>query len=102
MIAIEFFIPTYGNDKVTFTPAHFAQWEAHILPAFGGFSRLPGTVEGKWLDKGKRADDVHIVYLVAARPVADGAAIRASADFARALFAQDGIFIRYLGVTEIL
>jgi len=103
MTALELFIPTYGNDKVTFTAAHFAQWESHLLAAFGGYSRLPGTVAGKWLDDhGQTDDDVHVVYLVAARMIADGAKIRAATDFAKVLFAQKGIFARYLGVTEIL
>jgi hypothetical protein len=102
MIALELFVPLAGNDGATFTPAHHAAFEAELLGLFGGFSRLPGSVEGAWLDAGVTYRDALVVYLLAVPSITAGDKVCRAADIAKAHYGQLAVFVRYLGVTEIL
>lgn len=58
---------------------------------------------GGWRDAaGNDVRDSSRVYSLALASIEQGAALVALARFARALFRQDAIFIRYLGQAEII
>ncbi|MEL6349012.1 MAG: hypothetical protein AAFV53_38260 [Myxococcota bacterium] len=95
-------IPTVGNDGVAFSAAHVAVWDDFLLASFGGFSRLPETVRGAWIDAGVRYDDNTVVYGIALSSIAQGGDFVAAAQFAALHFEQLAIFITYLGVVEII
>lgn len=102
MLAIEFFIPLAGNDGHTFTASHHLAFETVMVDIFGGFSRLPGTVTGRWADAGRVYHDDLVVYLVALPSITAGDKVARAVEVAKAHYAQEAIFLRYLGTTEIL
>jgi hypothetical protein len=102
MITIEVLIPLTSNEGREFTPAHHAQFEGEVLARFGGFSLLPGTVRGAWVDAGVTYTDASRVYAIAVASITDGGKVRAVVEFAKAHYAQLAICVRYLGITEIL
>lgn len=102
MIEATILIPMAGNDGQTFSATHHRVFEQVLLDYFGGLSRLPGSVQGVWKDGEKRYDDSLIAYLVAFPSIGDGWKLVASADFAKDHYRQEAIFLRYLGMAEIV
>lgn len=102
MIEVQLFIPVADNDGETFTPAHDAAFEAYLLDRFGGFSRLPGAIAGKWLNDGMTYTDTLVAYLVAMNSITEGSKLAEVVAFAKAHYCQEAIFVRYLGVAEVL
>ena len=69
----------------------------------GGFTLYPASVLGGWRDgAGRDVRDSSRVYAFAIGSIAQGGAVVALARFSCALFRQDAIFIRYLGLAEII
>jgi hypothetical protein len=102
MFELTLLIPCSANDGATFTPEHHAVFEAHVLSAFGGFTLVPSTVIGAWSSGETRFDDVLRVYVIALRSITDGAKVADLAAFAKAHYAQEAVYVRYLGLSEIL
>jgi len=102
MIQVQIYIPTFGNDKVVFSDLHHAQFQAVLLNHFGGYSCLPGTVKGQWQDATGTYTDALVVYVVALRSITLGDQVGKVVEFAKAHYAQEAIFITYLGISEIL
>lgn len=102
MIEATILIPTAGNDGQAFSAAHHRQFEQILLEYFGGLSRLPGSVQGVWKDDATRYDDCLIAYLVAFPTIGDGWKLIESAEYAKTHYSQEAIFIRYLGLAEIV
>lgn len=102
MIEVQILIPLVGNDSVAFTPKQHADFESVLLSHFGGCSKLPGNVTGQWVGEGKTYTDSLVVYVVAMPSILDAAKLGAAVAFARTHYAQEAIYIRYLGLSEVL
>ena len=102
MIEVQLLIPVASNAGATFTPEHHLVFETFVLDRFGGLSRLPGTTTGKWIDEGIVFDDQTITYVIALKSITQGALIAEVVTFAKGHYGQLAIYLRYLGVSEIL
>lgn len=103
MIEISIIIPQRDNDGATFTAKEYASFEAEAVKLFGGISRLFGEIQGRWVDdQGQVDQDRSAVYVVAIDSIASGAKVDQLARKAKAIFRQKAIYIRYLGVAEII
>jgi len=103
MIEVQILIPVNANDGATFSPEHHAAFEAVLLARFGGLSRLPGTVTGQWAsDDGKVYADHLIAYMVALKSITDGGTLGEVIATAKRHYSQEAIYLRYLGISEIL
>ncbi len=103
MIVVEILIPLTSNEGAAFTADHHVAYEAHLITAFGGYSLLPGTVRGGWADAGIVYTDETRVYAVAlASLLTEGHKVVAVVEIAKAHYGQLAIFVRYLGIAEIL
>jgi hypothetical protein len=103
MFEVQILIPVQSNEGATFSSAHHAAFEAELLAAFGGFTRIPVEAVGAWKNAaGVRFDDETRLYAVALTSITRGGDVAAVVAFAKAHYAQEAVFIRYLGVVEIL
>lgn len=103
MIEVMVLIPVSSNEGKTFGAAHHTAFEAFVLDRFGGVTRLPGTAAGAWLDSGTVFNDATIIYVIAVSGLlADAVALREIVAFAKAHYAQLAIYVRYLGLSEVL
>jgi hypothetical protein len=102
MIEVVVLVPVADNDAVTFPPAWHSVFEAKLLALFGGFSKLPSNVLGQWVGDGATYTDETRAYVIAIKSIANGAEVGEAVAFAKAHYRQEAIFIRYLGVAEIL
>jgi hypothetical protein len=103
VIVVEILIPLTSNEGAAYDAAHHLAFEAHLIDTFGGYSLLPGTVRGGWKDAGIVYTDETRVYAVALSSLlAEGHKVVAVAEIAKAHYAQLAIFVRYLGMAEIL
>lgn len=103
MTIVEILIPLTSNEGTTFEAAHHLAFEAHLITSFGGYSLLPGTVRGGWMDEGVVFSDESRVYAVAVESLlGDSHKILHIVEIAKAHYGQLAIFVRYLGLAEIL
>lgn len=102
MIEITILIPLAGNDGLTFAPAHHAVFEREVVDVFGGFTLLPDAAKGGWVKDGTFYPDYHLQYVVALDSITHGGKVADIAAFARRHYRQEAIFIRYLGLAEVL
>lgn len=103
MFEVQLLIPLADNDGETFTAEHHAAFEAAIIDSFGGFTLYPSSAVGGWRNTaGVTFADATRIYGIAVVSLADGDKVGALARFAKAFYVQEAIFIRYLGVVEIL
>lgn len=103
MIVVEILIPLTSNEGAAFDAAHHAAFEAHLIDSFGGFSLLPGTVRGGWMDAGVVFTDETRVYAVAVVSLlGDSGKIVRVVEIAKTHYGQLAIFVRYLGLAEVL
>lgn len=103
MIVIEILIPLANNEGAAFDAAHHVAFESHLIAAFGGYSLLPGTVRGGWVDAGVTYTDETRVYAIAvASLLVDGHKVVDLVQVAKAHYTQLAIFVRYLGMAEVL
>lgn len=102
MVEVTILIPVADNDGDHFTPNHHAAFESFILERFGGLSREAQTIEGVWEDQGRTYRDTNLVYRIAIKSITEGGLLKEVADFAKQHYRQEAIFLRYLGVAEIV
>jgi hypothetical protein len=103
VIIVEILIPLTSNERAAFDADHHLAFEAHLIAAFGGYSLLPGTVRSGWIDAGVVYTDETRVYAVAVSSLlADGHKVVAIAELAKVHYGQLAIFVRYLGLAEVL
>lgn len=84
MLEVPILIPLQDNQGETFTAAHHGQFETVILEAFGGFTLLPGTFTGAWMDDETTYSDELRAYLVALVSIRQGGQLGELVDMARA------------------
>lgn len=103
MIEFEVLIPVASNAGVEFSAEHDSVFEAALLSHFGGFSRKAGLVQGSWVGAdGTHFTDATRVYVIALSSVLEAGKLRDVIDFAKAHYEQEAIYLRYLGLSEIL
>ena len=102
MIVVEILIPLTSNEGAAFTAEHHRAFETNLIAVFGGFSLLPGTVRGGWEADGVCYGDETRVYAVALGSIADGGDVGEVIAIAKTHYGQLAIFIRYLGLAEVL
>ncbi len=102
MFEVQIFIPTHSNDKKKFTVAHHVAFEKAVVQIVGGITRLPVEASGRWLDNGQEYADHTRVYLLALDSLTEGSKIGPVVALAKVHYDQLKIYIRYLGVAEIL
>src|SRR5690606_10240760 len=102
MIEVTILIPIADNDGKHFNKAHFEAFESFALERFGGLSRETEKVEGLWADGGAVYKDTLCVYRVALTSITQGEQIGELAEFAKMHFKQEAIYLRYLGIAEII
>jgi hypothetical protein len=103
MFEIQLLIPTNHNNGALFTEAHHQAFELAVAALVGGITRLPTEALGRWVnDQGQQVADKTRVYVLALTSIVEGAKIGQVVDLALAHYEQDAIYIRYLGVSEII
>lgn len=104
MIEVQVLIPVRDNEGAPFDPAHDAVFEVFLASHFGGFTRLPAEAGGGWVDKdGSYYPDTMRVYIVAVTGIIGGGEpLRLMADIVKAHYRQKAVFLRYLGLAEVL
>lgn len=103
VIEVQFLIPVADNAGVPFSPAHHDVFAAHLVSLFGAFTVLPGVASGQWADRGVTyADDLRVYLVAVGGLVADGPTVANAVAFAKAHCSQLAIYVRYLGVSEVL
>ena len=103
MVIVEILIPLANNEGTAFDAAHHVAFESHLIAAFGGYSLLPGTIRGGWADVGVVYTDETRVYAVAVGSLlVDGHKVVDVVQIAKAHYSQLTVFVRYLGMAELL
>lgn len=102
MFELHVFVPVTDNAGKKFTSADHKAFEAFVIERFGGVSLFPGTVAGAWIDAGVTYLDRCRVYGIGVRSLVQGGKIGEVIDFAKKHYRQEAIYVRYLGVAEIL
>lgn len=104
MIEVTLLIPVADNSGRPFSPFHIGAFEDFVNERFGGVTRVPPHLVGHWLDdEGTKYTDILFGYGVAVDGlVSGGERLREVVDFAKSHFRQEALFLRYLGVAEIL
>lgn len=101
MLIIELYIPLADNDGRVFTADHHEAFETVLAGLFGGFTRT-GQVTGGWQHEGRIYRDELVSYVVTLPSIVQGAKVGEAVDVAKAHYAQLAIFVRYLGLAEVL
>jgi hypothetical protein len=102
MIEVVLFIPTADNDGQPFSVEHNEAFEAFATALFGGLTRYNSEVQGLWTEGGVTYRDRSTVYGVALPSITDGAKVGELVRWAKSHFRQLAIFVKYLGIAEIL
>lgn len=96
-------IPVVSNEGEAFSPEHDSVFEAFLLDRFGGFSRQPGLVAGAWIGEGGFAyRDASRAYVVALSSILEAGKLAEVVAFAKSHYRQEAIYLRYLGLSEVL
>lgn len=101
MFTVTISIPLHSNQGRAFSPEHHAAFEAFVIARFGGCSRLPGEIAGKWSAEGRTYVDALVAYEVALPSLLAAVKLDEVIRFARLHYAQEAIYYRYLGLAEI-
>ena len=102
MIEFSVLIPVESNAGEAFPPAHDTVFEAFLLERFGAFTRAPGLYTGVWTSKGLVFRDSTRAYIVAVASVIDAGKFADVVVFAKANYEQEAIYLRFLGLSEVL
>jgi hypothetical protein len=103
MIEVQILVPSSDNAGNLFDPAHHALFEAELTARFNGCSLMPGLVAGQWADAGQLYRDQTRSYMVAVPGLLAAAAeLNAVISLAKTHYGQLALYVRYLGVSEIL
>lgn len=100
MFEVQILIPQWDNNGKAFPQARFDRFEEKAVDWLGGYSRQMG-ISGAWKnDEGRFFHDSSRVYIVGCKGLADAHEAFVLAAYARGLFEQEAIYIRYLGLSE--
>jgi hypothetical protein len=101
MIKAILLVPLRDNQGAAFGVSAFPELEERLLHLAGGLSRRPG-VDGIWSDGRRTYRDRSTEYAVALASWRQVQAFLDVADWARARFTQEAIYIEINGSPEIL
>lgn len=104
MFELQVFVPVADNDGVSFSDDEHQAFEAFVVDRFGGLTLYPSMTVGVWIDPDARITyrDRSRVYAIAVASILDGAKIGEVVAFAKSHYRQLAIYVRFLGVAEIL
>lgn len=102
MIEVTILIPVRSNAGDTFDAGQHAAFEEFLAGLCGGFTLLPDHSTGGWQFEGRLVRDKMLIYVVALTSITDAFVLSTIATRAKAHYAQDAIYVRYLGLSEIL
>ena len=104
MVEVLILIPLADNAGVEFEGDHNAAFEKNLRDVFGNISVLPGSGHGSWtMRDGSVVIEPWRIYMVAVDSLlASGGTIHRMAQFAAAHFRQESIYVRYLGISELV
>jgi hypothetical protein len=103
MIEVQLFIPLADNAGRTFDQSHDETFVAYLTSEFGGCSQLPGNVQGAWQDAGVIYHDQNRIFMVVVEGMlAQSAKLNNAVTYAKAHYQQLAVYVRYLGMSEIL
>ena len=102
MFEVLVLIPVLSNEGSRFSSNHHEAFESYVVDRFGGVTLYPSNAIGTWIDAGKTYHDETRVYGFAVKSIAQGDKVAQVATFAKTHYAQLAIYIRYLGLSEIL
>ena len=91
------------NQGQEFDRNHDDVFIAYLVAEFEGCTQAPSTLIGAWLNAGKVYRDNNRIFLVkVSGMVAASSKLQAAVAFAKQHYQQIEIYLRYLGVSEIL
>lgn len=103
MIEVQILIPIADNAGNLFGSVSYDEFQDDLLRLFGGCSGPSNPVPGAWRSpEGKVYFDSNRNYTIALESITLGNLIKVAVDFAKLRFGQEKIYIRYLGLSEIL
>lgn len=102
MIEVQVLIPLFSNEGSKFTAEWHLRFEARAVALFNGVTLLPSVATGAWVEAGKVYHDRTRVYMVALDSIVRGDRVGELVAFAKIHYDQRMIYVRYLGVSEIL
>ena len=102
MFEVTILIPVYDNEGTFFSADDHHEFETRLAERFGGFSLVPTSVIGAWVDGPKTYRDDLRAYVIALRSIGQGGAVTDIVQFAKSHYRQEAIYLRYLGVSEII
>jgi len=102
MIEVSILIPVADNSGVKFNRTVHTAFQAFLIAEFGGFTRMPGAASGGWIAGGILYRDKHRIYIVDLPSITDGGKVGPVVDAVKRMYGQLNVYIRYLGLAEIL
>jgi hypothetical protein len=102
VIEVHILIPVADNSGNTFDSAHDQAFENELVRLFGGYTGPSDAILGAWQHIGVVYRDQNKAYTVALRSLTDGNLVKDAAEYAKQHYSQLNIYIRYLGLSEIL
>lgn len=101
MIEVTLYVPVSDNNGKKFSTQHVDRFESFAVKLLGGLTRI-GTVDGMWVDEGRVYTDHSVAYTFALTSITDGSKVAELTAYANRHFRQKAVYIRYLGLSEIL
>lgn len=102
MFEITILIPSFDNDSKGFTKADHLVFEVFVVERFGAISLIPGLTSGAWSDEGRTYHDSLLNYVIALPSILKAGKLNEVVEFAKSHYRQEAIYIRYLGLSEVL
>lgn len=103
VIEVHILIPIRDNQGQIFAAEYNKEFETILRDEFQGYSQLPGWVAGGWKDgSGNVYSDQTRIYAVDLKSITEGGKVKTVVEFAKNHYRQLAIFIRYLGLCEVL
>ena len=103
MVTVQFYLPTFDNERVVFDHKHDREFFEIAAVVLGGITVLPGLTQGRWHFEGKLYyDECRILSVSVDGILAKSTDILAIVEFAKSHYRQEKLFVQYLGQSEIL
>jgi len=100
MFTVKFYLPITANDGYVYE-SH-GMFEACLIENFEGYTKYPGTYSGGWSFEGEVYKDNLVVYGASVKSIRDASKICKVVEMAKEVYGQKAIFVKYLGISEIL
>lgn len=101
MIEFTILVPKCDNEGNPLKSGLYTQLENELNSCFNGFTKLP-SVMGSWVNNSTVYKEVMIPYIIAVDSVFDSFGIKQTAKYVKKLFKQEEIYVKYLGLSEVV